>query len=142
VYLPYAYSGAWGALPHLENNRPGNAIVLIDWLACYGRAAILVGIPTTICAPRESVPSLYGQPYRPTLDMGAGIRIVGALIGIFIALKKKKELASFLCSVGFLVCILGSTAAGLYPNLLTSTLDPAYDLKYLQCAGGRHRAFK
>lgn len=90
-------------------------------------ATIVVGILTTI-ATAQIRPSLYAnllaRPWTWILTVG----IVGSLVGIFTALKRKKELAAFLCSVTFLICMLGSTAAGLYPNLLTSTLSPAFDL--------------
>lgn len=39
-----------------------------------------------------------------------------------------RERDAFLASCGFIATMLVSTAAGLYPNLLVSTLDPRYNL--------------
>ncbi len=98
-------------------------------------AAILLGIPTTV-ATASIRPSLYASLFARPWTWILAIGIAGALAGIFIALKQQKELAAFLCSAAFLVCILGATAAGLYPNLLTSTLDPAYDLNIANAQAG------
>ena len=98
-------------------------------------ATVIVGIPTTL-ATWQIRPSIYvnliARPWTWILALG----IVGSLISIFMALKKQRELAAFLSSVGFLVCMLGATAAGLFPNLLTSTLDPSNNLTIVNAQAG------
>ena len=74
--------------------------------------------------------SLIARPWTWALVLG----IVGALIGIFTALKE--EGTGCVPVLGWLGLHLGSTAAGLYPNLLTSTLDPSYDLNISNAQAG------
>ncbi len=49
-------------------------------------------------------------------------------------LRRKQDLAAFLCSGAMIGMLLFAAAAGLYPNLLISTIDPAYNLTIFNAA--------
>ncbi len=51
-------------------------------------------------------------------------------------MKSKRELPAFLASCGVIVGSLATVAAGHYPNLLTSTLNPAFNLNAQNAATG------
>jgi cytochrome bd-type quinol oxidase subunit 2 len=65
------------------------------------------------------------------------VLIVGSLAMVFLSLRRARELPAFLASSLFIASLLGATAAGQFPELLVSTLDPANDLNiYNAVAGG------
>jgi cytochrome d ubiquinol oxidase subunit II len=51
-------------------------------------------------------------------------------------LKGKRELPAFLASCGIIVGLLATVAAGQYPNLLTSSLNPQFNLDVQNAAAG------
>ncbi|MFO7680668.1 MAG: cytochrome d ubiquinol oxidase subunit II [Chloroflexota bacterium] len=53
---------------------------------------------------------------------------LGALIVAAVMLRRGKDFAAFVASGAMIALLLMSAAAGLYPNLLLSTIDPAYNL--------------
>ncbi len=53
---------------------------------------------------------------------------LGALIVAAVMLGRGKDFAAFVASGAMIALLLMSAAAGLYPNLLLSTIDPAYNL--------------
>ncbi len=66
----------------------------------------------------ESRPWLWIFP----LTAGAGLIAMGSFA------RRGAELAAFLSSALYLVSMLASAAAGLYPNVLPSRIDPALSL--------------
>ena len=93
--------------------------------------ALLVTIATASVQP-ALFPALIGRPWTWILALG----IVASIGVVFFSLRKKRELSAFLGSAGFIVCLLAATAAGLYPVLLSSTIDHAYDLTVANSATG------
>jgi cytochrome d ubiquinol oxidase subunit II len=88
---------------------------------------VVVGILTTIATARVQpnlYPTLISRPWTWILAIG----VVASLVMVFVNLKKDAELPAFLSSVGFIVCLLAATAAGMYPNMLLSTVNPAFTL--------------
>jgi cytochrome d ubiquinol oxidase subunit II len=81
-------------------------------------------------------PGLYGAlATRPwAWPLVAAVPV--ALICVFFLASRGRELPAFLASGAFIVAMLAGTAAGLYPNLLTSTLDPANNLDIYNAATG------
>lgn len=60
-----------------------------------------------------------------------------ALIALVLAavnLRRGRDFVAFLCSSAMIALLLISAAAGLYPNLLISTIDPAYNLTIFNAA--------
>lgn len=66
--------------------------------------------------------------------------LIGAagLFGIRICLNARVDLWSFLCSCVFIIGLLCSAAAGLYPNLLPSVTDPGLSLTVTSVAAPRY----
>jgi len=62
--------------------------------------------------------------------------IAGSLAMVFVSLRRRRELPAFLASTGFLIAMLAATAAGLFPNILVSTLDAAFNLNVYNAAAG------
>ena len=113
---------------------------LVQWMQRYALSALwiatlIVGALTTL-ATWQVRPGLYAaliaRPWTWILVLG----IAASITGIFVALRRRQELAAFLSSAGFLVSMLAATAAGLYPNLLTSTLSPLNDLNIENAQAG------
>ena len=63
---------------------------------------------------------------------------VSGLVAAPIAHRRGAELAAFLGSVAFLAGTLAATAAGLYPVLLPSAIDPRFSLDAHRSATGEH----
>lgn len=87
----------------------------------------ILGILTTAATARVQ-PALYAHLIARTWTWLLVIGLVASLVSLCLAWRKRQELRAFLSSAGFLLTLLAATAAGLFPNLLTSTLDPAFDL--------------
>lgn len=64
------------------------------------------------------------------------ILVVLSLAGIGIFTKQRKELAAFLSSAVYLIMMLVGAAAGLYPTLLPSSLDPKGDITVANALSG------
>ncbi len=88
----------------------------------WAGVAVLM-IPTT-AATAMVRPLIYqGLMERPwTLLLAVGV--VASLVSLFVSLARRHELAAFLSSAVFIASMLAATAAGFYPNMLISTLDP------------------
>jgi len=57
---------------------------------------------------------------------------------VFLGLRRRRFLLAFLGSGAFILGILAASAASLYPVMLKSTLDPAFDLTALNASAGHH----
>lgn len=53
---------------------------------------------------------------------------IASLVSVRIQLAKGKDLPAFLSSVVFIAALLGATAASAWPNILISTINPAFTL--------------
>ena len=72
---------------------------------------------------------------RPGAWPLVGLMLAGG-VGVFLFSRVRKELPAFLSSCLFLSAMLGATAAGMYPNLLISSIDPRYSLTAENAAAG------
>jgi cytochrome d ubiquinol oxidase subunit II len=96
---------------------------------------LIFGLLSTF-ATAQVRPSLYQNLLaRPWTWLLAALVVI-CLALVFIHLRQRRELAAFLSGAGFIAFLLAGTVAGLYPNLLTSTLNPAYDLNVSNAATG------
>ncbi len=105
------------------------------WL--WGSAAVLavgVTVATVLVQPAHFA-SLRARPWV-WVFLALAAASVAAL---FVANRTRRELLAFLGSSGFLACMLLATACELYPTILRSTIDPAFDLDAHAAAAG-HRA--
>src|SRR5947209_13110930 len=82
------------------------------------------GSPTTI----SSRSSRWSWPLVELLLVSLG--------AVFVLWRRGQELPAFLASALFLAAMLAATAAGGYPVILASTLDPAYHLTVHNAAAG------
>jgi cytochrome d ubiquinol oxidase subunit II len=57
-----------------------------------------------------------------------------ALVLSAINMRRGRDFVAFLCSSAMIMLLILSAAAGLYPNLLISTTDPAYNLTVFNAA--------
>ena len=64
----------------------------------------------------------------PILSLITFAPLLGALIVAAVMLRRGKDFSAFVASGAMIALLLMSAAAGLYPNLLLSTIDPAYNL--------------
>lgn len=75
---------------------------------------------------------------RVPLAWGFTALFVGGLGLVSLGLRRQKFLLAFLGSGAFILGILAASAASLYPVMLKSTLDPAFDLTALNASVGHH----
>ncbi len=82
---------------------------------------------------------------QPKLLSGIGARplawvlalgVLASLIAIPTSLKRTNEAAPFFASCGLIVSLLAATATALFPTILSSTIDPAFDLNTGNAAAG------
>jgi len=124
TYLIYKTEG-----PVQERARQ---IALRLWIAL----AILI-VPVT-AATASVQPHLYASLISRPWTWLLAVGIVASLVGVFVSLRRGAELPAFLASAGFLVTMLGATAAGVFPTFLTSTLDPKFTLTADNAAAGSY----
>jgi cytochrome d ubiquinol oxidase subunit II len=58
------------------------------------------------------------------------------LVWMIVSLRRGAELPAFLASAGYIVLLLASTAAGAFPYILISTVDPALSVTVDNGASG------
>lgn len=103
--------------------------------ARFWAAAVVVGLLTTY-ATSQVQPALFHRIFARPAGWLLTVVAIAALGGVIISLLRKLELAGFLASSALLVGMLGATLCGLYPDLLLSTLNPAYDLTVQNASTG------
>jgi cytochrome d ubiquinol oxidase subunit II len=90
-------------------------------------AVVVLGVIVTLATARVQ-PRLYAHLLAQPWTWLLVFLIIGSLAALFVSLSREKELPAFLSSAMFIASMLEATAAGVYPNVLVSTLDPAFDL--------------
>jgi cytochrome d ubiquinol oxidase subunit II len=90
-------------------------------------AALVVGILAT-AATAMVRPLLYANLLHRPAFWTVALLVPAGFAYALLSHRAGRELHAFLASCAFIVSLLGATAAGLYPNMLISTLDPAYNL--------------
>ena len=107
-------------------------------------AAMRLWILGAILAVAVTVATGYAQP-RYFAHLGARpwlwIPVVLAAVSLavfFVSVRHGRDLVAFLASSAFFVWMLLATAGALYPTLLRSTIDAAYDIDAHNAASGRH----
>jgi cytochrome d ubiquinol oxidase subunit II len=83
-------------------------------------------------------PSLYTNLLARPLSWPLPLVAAGGLVGVFVSMARGHERTAFFCSSAFLAGTLASTAAGFFPLLLPSTVDPALSLTAPGAAAGAH----
>lgn len=96
---------------------------------------VALGVLTTVATAKVQpllYPSLLARPWTIVLALG----MVGGLGLVFVHLREGREFTPFLGSAIFIACLLAATAAGMYPHLLISTLDPTHSLTAFNATAG------
>lgn len=96
---------------------------------------LVVGIVATF-ATSQVQPALFAALGERPWAWVLVLAIVGSFLAIPWTLKKDGEGSPFLASCGFIASMLAATAAGLYPVLLRSSLDPTSTLTIENAAAG------
>ena len=97
---------------------------------------VVLGVLASIATASVQPKLLEGIQSRPLAwVLAAGV--FASIAAIPFTLRRTSEMAPFLASCGLIVSMLAATAAGLYPTLLSSTLDPANDLNLNNAAAGK-----
>ncbi len=113
-----------------EVQKRAKGLAIPTWGAVF-LVGILATIATWIVRP-EIYTNIAARPWIIILVVG----VVGGLISVFANMKSGKELGAFLGSACFIVSLLAATAAGLYPNILVSTLSPADNITAFNASSG------
>jgi cytochrome bd ubiquinol oxidase subunit II len=96
----------------------------------------LIAVPLTAATSRVN-PSLFANVFGRSLAWPLIVVFAGAVVALVDSMRRAAPLRAFLASCAFLASLLGLTAAGLYPTLLRSTLDPSSSLTIDNAAAGR-----
>jgi cytochrome bd ubiquinol oxidase subunit II len=102
------------------------------WLAAVP-LWVIVTLATAWVAP-ENLKNLIARPWFWALVPLMCFALWGALYFT----SRGQELAAFLSSSLFLLCLMAATMAGNYPALLKSTIDTAYDLTATNTAAAKY----
>jgi cytochrome bd ubiquinol oxidase subunit II len=101
---------AWRATGELAERARRLARTL--WWAELALFVALLG--PTYAVREEMVTNLFDHPWRLVFPLLA----VGSLVALFVYLRRRLWLRAFLASAAFIVGLLTTMAAGLYPNVL------------------------
>jgi cytochrome d ubiquinol oxidase subunit II len=96
------------------------------WLPPLGAVLAVMGVVTVgwLVAMSSPVLDVYQQIWPVIFPIGAGIAFGMGLLW----LRRGRESRAFVASAALIVLLLFSVGVGLYPNLLASSIDPAYSL--------------
>jgi cytochrome bd ubiquinol oxidase subunit II len=100
--------------------------------------ALLAFWPAVTAATVWLRPDLYANLLARPWTIALVLMALAGFAGIFHFTRRGAELAAFLSSSTFLLAILAATMAGQYPDLLRSTLDPAFNVTAENAAAGAH----
>ena len=113
-----------------EVNRRSTIAAKALWPAVLG-----VGLVVTYMTSQVQPLIFHNLAARPWI-WPLALLVPASLVAIVFQLKQKRELPAFLASVVFIAMLLASTAAGAFPNILISTLDPAYTVTVFNGSSG------
>ncbi len=100
-------------------------LVLVLWIvASYATSVVNPGI-------------FHNLPSAP-LGWLATLILLAGLAVVFYGVRRQRFLMAFLGSGAFILGLLAASAACVYPVMLKSTLDPAFDLTALNASVGGH----
>ncbi len=81
-------------------------------------------------------PGIFQNLPKAPLAWVATLLFLAGLALVFVGIKRERFLLAFLGSGAFIIGILAASAACVYPVMLKSTLDPAFDLTALNASVG------
>jgi len=81
-------------------------------------------------------PELLNNYKSHVILFAVPVGVVASLLALFAFIRQKNDKAAFLSSSAYLIFMLVGAAAAVYPNLLTSTTDPALNITVHNAATG------
>ncbi len=96
----------------------------------------VLGVLVTL-ATNAVCPSLYAHLIDRPWTWLLALLIAVSAASLPVMLRRKNDLMAFLSTTGVLLGLLAATAAGVYPVLLRSTLNPYADLTVANSASGK-----
>lgn len=103
-------------------------------VAVLDAVLFLALIGPTYAVRNEMLTNLTDHPWRLIFPALA----VGALVGMFVMQRAERWLSAFMASSLFIVGLLTTMAAGLYPNVLPARDNHPYGLTVHNAAAGHH----
>ena len=100
-------------------------LVLVLW--------ILASFATSVVNP-----GIFRNLPKAPLAWGATLIFLTGLVLVFVGIRRERFLLAFLGSGAFILGLLAASAACVYPVMLKSTLDPAFDLTAVNASAGGH----
>jgi cytochrome d ubiquinol oxidase subunit II len=88
----------------------------------------LLGVAVAFLAYSKFATRLYDNYLSNPILLIVPLLAVSALLGIKIFAAKGKLLAAFASSCVTILMVVGTGVTGLFPNLIPSSMDPAYSL--------------
>lgn len=83
-------------------------------------------------------PGIFQHLAKAPLAWGATLLFLTGLGLVFVGLRRARFLLAFLGSGAFIIGLLAASAACVYPVMLKSSLDPAFDLTALNASAGAY----
>jgi cytochrome d ubiquinol oxidase subunit II len=102
------------------------------WIGVLGLTA--VSIPATVIARPNSLDKYYAHPVAFLAPVG----VLVCLGVVFVATRRRAQMAAFLGSCGYLAAMLAGAAAGLFPVLLPTVDGTGRDITIANAAAGEH----
>src|SRR5262249_41186125 len=122
LYLVWKTSGP----VHQRSQRLARPI----WIVTLGLGVL---VPSATAYVRPAPVATLLSPARSWPLLAAGV-VAPVLISLF--RRRRRELPAFLASAAFIISLLGATAAGMFPNILISTLSPRFTLDAYNASAG------
>src|SRR5579862_3687653 len=94
----------------------------------------LFSLPASVIARADTLANYRNYPFT----FAVPVLVLLSLLGIFYFSGKSADRAAFLCSCAYLTIMLVGAAIALYPRLLPSTTNPAYDITIAKSLSGPH----
>jgi cytochrome d ubiquinol oxidase subunit II len=93
-----------------------------------------IGVPVTAMVRPGTLKNYSNHPALYIIPVAVAV----SLAAMWIFNRKHDERPAFLCSCAYLISMLTGVAAGLYPNLLPSSADPARNITIYNAAAGEY----
>jgi cytochrome d ubiquinol oxidase subunit II len=134
ILVIFAAHGAVGLAQRTEGTVRGRSLQLASRL--WRIVAVLLVI--TAIATRGVRSDFFARVNHQPLGLLGVMAIFGGLVVVFRSLKRQREAKAFIGSSAFISGLVISGAAGVFPFMLRSTLDPQYSLSAYQTAADGH----
>jgi cytochrome d ubiquinol oxidase subunit II len=95
-------------------------------------ALTAIGVPITAIIRPQTLENFREHPIAWLIPLA----VVASLVAMWMFERLAREKAAFVASCSYLVSMLAGAAAALYPTLLPSRVDPAFDITIYNSAAG------